>query len=319
MKAWHDDYRARYAALKAAGKPFFPYAVFKDAVVALALFAVLSYLAVYHGAKLEELADPTDATYNPRPEWYFLFLFQALKYFPGYMEAVVAVFAPGVAIAILFLVPLWDAGPARHPLDRPFWTSLCAASIAGCLFLTWEGYRSPLTNPIVERDPLIQAGQKLYADLKCVYCHAVGGQGGRMGPDLSRIGHDKPEDWVARHFSDPQGVVPGSGMPRFTLLPGEGKALVAYVRSLSEGMNFSAEAPVLFSEYCSACHRVKGEGGDIGPDLSLIGTARDRTYLRQYVADPSRLNHDATMPGYQGQLTGEQMEDLARFMSSLGR
>ena len=69
---------------------------------------------------LEQLADPTDTTYIPRPEWYFLFLFQTLKLFKGPLEVVGAVVLPGLAVLALILVPFIDrsADGAGHAADR---------------------------------------------------------------------------------------------------------------------------------------------------------------------------------------------------------
>ncbi|UPT75436.1 MAG: hypothetical protein M0D55_07045 [Elusimicrobiota bacterium] len=117
--------------------------MFKDVCVALAVLAVLYALAYYRPPELEALADPTDTRYNPRPEWYFLFLFQALKFFPGHLEAVAAIILPGLGVLLLAAVPLLDRGPKRHPFDRPIWTALGLASIAGFAALTWAGMASP--------------------------------------------------------------------------------------------------------------------------------------------------------------------------------
>ena len=59
---------------------------------------------------LEQLADPTDTTYIPRPEWYFLFLFQTLKLFDGPLEVVGSVVLPALAVLALILVPFIDRG-----------------------------------------------------------------------------------------------------------------------------------------------------------------------------------------------------------------
>ena len=114
MDSWHEDYKRRYSLLKASGKSFFPYTVFKDACVALLVLAALFTLAHFYPIELEPLADPTDTHYNPRPEWYFLFLFQALKFFPGHLEAVAAVVLPGLCVLLMLGVPLLDRGPKRH-------------------------------------------------------------------------------------------------------------------------------------------------------------------------------------------------------------
>lgn len=316
MSDWHARYRERYKKLKEAGQPFFPRTVFKDALVAAALLCALCWLAWTKGAVLEELADPTDTTYNPRPEWYFLFLFQALKYFPGHLEAVVAIILPGLTVGLLVLLPLLDPGPRRHPLERPFWSGLGLAAIGGFAALTWAGYHSPLTNPIIEKDPLALEGQRLYRRLNCAYCHVLGGRGGGLGPNLDQALGAHDEAWLTKHLKDPQSVSPGSTMPKLNLLDDEIAALVAFLGARG-GAPYTAEAPKLFAEHCAACHVVKGEGGDAGPDLSLIGSARDKAFLRNYVADPSKLNAASSMPGYAGHLTGSQLEDLARYLASL--
>ena len=71
-------------------------------------FAMLFVMAVAVRVPLEQLADPTDTTYIPRPEWYFLFLFQTLKLFSGPLEVVGSVVLPGLAILALILVPFID-------------------------------------------------------------------------------------------------------------------------------------------------------------------------------------------------------------------
>ena len=319
MRDWHEEYKRRYLKLKEAGKSFFPHAVFKDALVAALILAALCVLALSLGAKLEDLADPTDATYNPRPEWYFLFLFQALKFFPGHLEAVAAVVLPGAAVLFLVLLPFLDKGPARHPLDRPLWTGLGVLALCGFAYLTWAGYKSPLTNPIVEKDPLVLRGQRLFRELNCAYCHRIVGKGGTVGPELDKVAGEETEEWLERHFRDPQAVTPGSVMPKLNLLDDEIRALVAYMKSLGGGGPYTEEAPKLFAENCAACHRIGKEGGETGPDLSLIGSARDKAYLKRYIQDPVALNPASAMPGYKDQLTEVQIEDLARYLATQGR
>src|ERR1035437_626839 len=71
-----EKYLREYSALKAAGKPFFPYAVGKDSLMAL---IVIILMALTLGAELGPKADPTTTSYVPRPEWYFFFLFEVLR------------------------------------------------------------------------------------------------------------------------------------------------------------------------------------------------------------------------------------------------
>lgn len=317
MSDWHEDYRRRYEALKREGKPFFPYAVFKDTLVAFIIVTVLLALAHFKGATLEPLADPTDSEYNPRPEWYFMFLFQALKFFPGHLEAVAAVILPGATVLTLCLVPFLDRGPRRHFRDRPFWTVLGLTAIGGFAALTWAGLKSPLTNPVEEKDPQVTAGRRLYSNLNCVYCHRIAGKGGSIGPELDKVAWEETPEWLTRHFKDPRSVSPGSVMPKMNLLDDEIHVLVAYMKSLAPAEEpYTDEAPKLFTENCAACHRIGTEGGDSGPDLSAIGAAREKSYIKKYLLDPTLVYPASAMPGYKGQLTDIQLEDLARYLKS---
>ncbi len=313
---WKERLRARYAALKRAGRPFFPYAIWKDTLAVFLLFLILVGLAVWQGAELEGMADPTDTTYNPRPEWYFLFLFQALKFFPGSMEAVAAIILPSIALLVLVLLPFLDRGPHRHPWDRRGWTVLGIVACLGFSALTILGLRSPLLNPVVEKNPAVAFGRQLYRELRCNYCHSIDGEGGVAAPDLSTVGARRDREWMLRHFEDPAHVMPGSIMPRLNLLPEEAQQLTTYLQTLGGEGPFTAEAKPLFETHCSACHTVDGAGGDMGPDLSTIRSYRDKAYIYEYIRQPITMNATATMPGFEGTLTDAQIEDLARYLAS---
>jgi menaquinol-cytochrome c reductase cytochrome b/c subunit len=114
-----QEYLENYQKAKKKGVPFFPDVLYKDAIVALLVFIVLVALAYFVGAPLEERANPADTSYTPRPEWYFLFLFQLLKYFPGSLEVVGVVVIPTLVIIGLALLPFLEGSPKRHFLHRP--------------------------------------------------------------------------------------------------------------------------------------------------------------------------------------------------------
>ena len=106
-----------------AGKPtkkFYPEQMFKDSVATFGYVMVLVLFANFAKLGLGSLADPTDTRYIPRPEWYFLFLFQTLKLFQGPLEVLGAVILPNLGILALFLVPFFDRGRAirRPPANR---------------------------------------------------------------------------------------------------------------------------------------------------------------------------------------------------------
>ena len=125
------------------GKPFYPDQLFEDAVAILVLFIVLAAAAIFVPVPLEELADSTDASYDPRPEWYFLFLFQLLKYFEGPLEVIGTVVLPTVAIVLLLLLPFLDKRE-RVPLrKRPVALTVTSISVLAIVTLTILGGRSP--------------------------------------------------------------------------------------------------------------------------------------------------------------------------------
>lgn len=316
---WKEKVRRRYQELKEQGKSFFPFIIFKDVIAVSIVFLAVFILAMTVGVELEEVADPTDTAYNPRPEWYFLFLFQALKFFPGPLEAVAAIVLPGLGILLLVLLPFIDRGPKRHPLDRPVLTLLGISTLAGFAILTALGWASPLLNPPVAKDPKVVEGRRLYNDLRCYYCHSIQGRGGMAAPDLSTVGARRDREWLERHFRDPKEVSPGSIMPRLNLLPEEIDRLAAYMETLGGGGPFSPRAPALFEEHCLACHALDGRGGEAGPDLSASRTYRDKKYIYGYIEDPKPLNSSTAMPGFKGALTDEQIEDLTRYLMSSQR
>jgi ubiquinol-cytochrome c reductase cytochrome b subunit len=312
---WKAAVDKDYHDLKEQGVPFFPDIVFKDMVAVFVLFAILAALAYFKGAGLEDMADPTSTDYNPRPEWYFLFLFQLLKYIPGKAEALATSVLPGLVVGILFLLPFLDRGPKRHPLDRKSWTGLGLAGLGGIIFLTVLGLRSPDTNVEIPKNPEVVQGKRLYTELRCASCHSIDGKGGIVGPTLDAVASRRSKEWIEKHFLSPQAMTPGSKMPNFKLLPAEIDALTAYVESL-EGGAYSADAPKLFEDQCLSCHMLNGKGDDSGPDLSLEGKTREQGWIEIYIAQPEKIYPDSAMPAYEKELSPAQIEDLARYLSA---
>jgi len=161
------SYLEKYKEAKEKGVPFFPDIIFKDAVVSLIIFLILVALTYFVGVHVDERADPTDANYTPRPEWYFLFLFQLLKYFPGDLEVIGAMILPGLFIVLLILLPFIDKSPKRHFRNRPFASFTALAVIVGIGVLT--------VLSVVEAPPPVTAVEvdqaaALYA-ANCANCH----------------------------------------------------------------------------------------------------------------------------------------------------
>lgn len=174
-------YKRKYEQAKQKGVKFWPDIIYKDLLVSFALFLLLIGLATFVGVAVEPKADPSDATYVPRPEWYFLFLFELLKFIPGQVEWLGTFVIPVVGVLALFLLPLLDKNPLRHWKNR-----LVGISIMGIVVLSMVGLtvRSVITTPKNEEERVantIQAqialGDELYS-IYCTECHGPDGEGG---------------------------------------------------------------------------------------------------------------------------------------------
>jgi ubiquinol-cytochrome c reductase cytochrome b subunit len=116
---------------------FWPDQVLKDSVACLAVLATVLFLVFYLGADLGAPADPANNYSAARPEWYFLFLFQLLKYFPGESEVIGAIVIPGVVVGLLFLMPI----VGRWKVGHGFNVGLLVCLLAGALYLTYQAVK----------------------------------------------------------------------------------------------------------------------------------------------------------------------------------
>jgi ubiquinol-cytochrome c reductase cytochrome b subunit len=133
-------HKARYEEMKhSSGITFWPHNVFEDMVLAaIVLFAIYGAFVLL-GVPLEDRADPTNTAYIPRPDWYFLFLFQLLKVFPGSMEWMGAGVLPPVALLALLLLPIYDRSPWRAIGRRPLALILGVLAAIAVAVLTYLG------------------------------------------------------------------------------------------------------------------------------------------------------------------------------------
>jgi ubiquinol-cytochrome c reductase cytochrome b subunit len=309
------------------GSAFFPWHVIKDTVMMAAVFALLLTFALLFPAHLDEIANPADAGYIPRPEWYFLSLFQLLKYFPGPLEPVATLVIPGLIVGALFALPFLDRGPERHPWrgGRKVVTIGMLALLGGIMHLTVLGLLDmPAQYDPDDWGPQSIAGRQLATgpDNTCDACHVVGG----AAAPLAITSITKDEEWLLFHMGDPVAIAPGARpndqpAPRPQLFRLQAQAVVAYLRRARAGagdVEVSPEdlsAALTFSNMCIACHMVAGEGGDTGPNLSEVGSRRDAASLRAVISDPSTEYPDTLMPAYAERITEEQMSAIVNYLA----
>ena len=135
-----EQYLREYSILKGQGKPFFPYAIFKDGAMATITLMVIILMAILFGAELGPKADPTTTTYSPRPEWYFFFLFELLRVVkPPELVFLATIGIPTICLMLLLLLPFYDRNPERHPLKRPVAMIAAVATVAAMAYLTVLG------------------------------------------------------------------------------------------------------------------------------------------------------------------------------------
>lgn len=313
-------------------KHFFPQQVFRDTVAIFVCFAVLFLMAVAVRVPLERLADPTDTTYIPRPEWYFLFLFQTLKLFEGPLEVVGAVILPNVAIVLLFLVPFLDRGRIMRVGQRTFAIGVVLLAVIGWTGLTAAAVRStppPATTAVIdfseptewmELTPVELAGIGYYRKENCDACHGTS----QIGPDLANRPVRRSAEWLLDHFKRPGEKQPGSRMPPVQLKDSELNSLAAFLlkltprnaAALQSAPDFAVAAAAVYqSNQCGSCHVTNGAGMKVGPPLNGLSRRRTRTWVERHFREPQVMSPGTPMPPYK--FRPRQMEEMVSYLFTL--
>ncbi|MSV27838.1 MAG: c-type cytochrome [Bryobacterales bacterium] len=316
-------------------KKFYPEQVYKDTVAIFVAFAILFVMAVAVHVPLERLADPTDTSYVPRPDWYFLFLFQTLKFFEGPLEVVGSIVLPTLAMLALILVPFLDRGRVRRVTER-----YAAFGVVFLALLGWGGLTGAaiMTTPktaAVEIDfsaptewlqlsPEEMAGVGYFRKENCVSCHSVGDGGAKIGPDLANTAIRKSAAWMIAHFKRPATLVPGSMMPPIQLSDSQLNALAAFLLKLTPQNASALQAAPAFAvdgaliyqaNRCGACHLVNSVGMKVGPPLNGIFRHRDKAWIARHFRDPQAVTPGTIMPRYA--FSESDMDKICSYLLSL--
>src|SRR3712207_5419223 len=225
-----EQYLREYSILKSQGKPFFPYAVAKDSVMAAITVLTIILMSLILGAELGPKADPTTTTYVPRPEWYFFFLFELLRIIkPASLVPLATIGIPTIAMILLFLLPFCARGPGRRPERRPIATAAGIFTIVAMGYLTYLGANAGSPTAIemdapaavVAQGPeavrVFDEGKQVVAQSGCLACHKIGENGNDgPGPPLTVIGQRLPRQAIERTL-----INPTAPMPSFRDVPEE--------------------------------------------------------------------------------------------------
>jgi menaquinol-cytochrome c reductase cytochrome b/c subunit len=227
-----EQYLQEYESLKKQGKPFFPYAVLKDSVMALIVVLVIATLSIVLGAEQGPKVDPTTSTYVPRPEWYFFFLFELLRVLkPPWLVPVATVGIPTVLMVLLVLLPFIDRNPERRPERRPIATAFFSLMVVSMAYLTYLGATAGTPTEIdLEVAADVEPGKQVAAQSGCLACHKLGENGNDgPGPELTEIGDKLPREAIARSLEVGPGIMPSyQGLP-----PREFEDVTAFLASLN--------------------------------------------------------------------------------------
>ena len=199
-QAEKESYLREYSILKNQGKPFFPYSVAKDSIMALIVMIVIVFLALMFGAEIGPQVNPTTTTYVPRPDWYFYFLFEVLRVMKNVPKftPMATIGVPTICMILLFLLPFYDRSPERRIERRPVALAAGLVTIFAIAYLTYTGASTGSPNSVDMKPPAnltaaqrqtFEAGALVVGESGCLACHTLGENGNNgPGPPLTHIG-----------------------------------------------------------------------------------------------------------------------------------
>jgi len=243
---------------------FYPKQVLMDTVVALLVILILGSIAHFLPMDLGPKANPADTQYVPRPEWYYLPIFQWLKYWRGPYAIIGIIIIPTITAALLVLVPFIDRRLERRPWRRPFSIGVFVLILAGFVGMGLLSIRDDQRDPSIAKqvarqheatrefmhaafepeggsalsapavtvlDSIAAAGKKVYESESCDACHGEAGAGGAAIKLAGAIAQT-PADELEKLLKQPNAAMTEGGMQPIQVSDEELKALVAYIKSL---------------------------------------------------------------------------------------
>lgn len=313
---------------------FYPKQLFRDFCAVFLVFLCLFLAASFLDVPLERMADPNDTEYVPRPEWYFLFLFQLIKVFPGRLELIATLVLPSLTILVLILLPFLQRIQVTILNGRI--QSACVVALAFSVWLVltsaagWtaphskgNAFLSAQATEWARLSPEVIAGAGYFRSLHCDSCHNLIVGIPKPGPTLGIKGVQHPRDWILQHFSDEFQTSSDKREPS-SLSISQRNALLIFVASVKPDSlqtlsaispEFRNGAQTFVADACASCHKVNGIGGDIGPSLNGLANRRSESWVRAHFASPRTLSPGSVMPPYH--FLQKEEQDLIGYLFSL--
>ena len=213
-----------YSEFPGRTEAFWPNFLLKEWLVGSVFLIGFLCVTIAKPSPLEGVADPTNASYLPLPDWYFLFLYQLLKYQFASADYIVLgmLIIPGIAFGALLLAPFLDNGPGRRPPQRPIAVTMMLLALISVFWLTYESasavdWKQKFEDnpPIPPSDLVVDTDHPGYAvyESSCLGCHGDSLEGGAAGPSLLDIDYTAEEvmDIAVNGIGDmPPGLFEGS-------------------------------------------------------------------------------------------------------------
>jgi ubiquinol-cytochrome c reductase cytochrome b subunit len=245
---------------------FYPRQVLMDLSLTALLIIGLGLLCFFMPTQLGPPANPADAQYIPRPEWYYLPIFQWLKYWHGAASVIGILIIPTVLAVAVIALPFLDRSIERRPWKRPAAMGSYAFVLFAMLGLGLRSQYLDAHDPgVVQQlakqkkeeedfmrkpfepelssaslaaanvtlaDPLAAKGKTIFEGQSCNACHGDAGVGTAAGPALAGIAVKFTPEQLAELFRHPTAKMTAGGMPPIDLPPDDLKALISYVEGL---------------------------------------------------------------------------------------
>jgi ubiquinol-cytochrome c reductase cytochrome b subunit len=248
---------------------FYPRQVLMDMALSLLIMVGLGFLSYFHPAGLGPIANPADTQFLPRPEWYYLPMFEWLKYWEGPKVVFAVVVIPGLLAMLFFLLPFLDRSLERRPWRRPIPVLSVAFVILGIIYLGGksrmddrhdasvsaqlsiqdqqeEAYTAAPFEPYVESpggtgqlalptgpvDPMVAHGKGIFQAHGCSGCHGATGMGSPIAPSLVSVTTKFPEPQLIALLHDPSAKMRAGHMPAVDISANDMSALLAYLKVL---------------------------------------------------------------------------------------
>jgi ubiquinol-cytochrome c reductase cytochrome b subunit len=245
---------------------FYPRQVIVDGIFALLIISVLAFMAHFNPFTLGPQANPADTHYLPRPEWYYIPIFQYLKYWPSSLSFIGVVVVPGIVGFAFASLPFLDRRMERRPWKRPLAVGTYVFVFLALFGLGYISYQNDHSDPgyvqqlaaqdketaeFMQRpfqaeasgtaatvmaaapvDSNLAQGKAIFEAQACGACHGDGGTGSAAGPKLTDVSARRTEDQLIAILKSPSPKMTAGGMTALDLPPDKLAALVTYVRSL---------------------------------------------------------------------------------------